>query len=78
MTHVEEDSWEDLNLAVACGLMRRWGPSPTQMVALPWWRRMVCRLLSSRHRWRIHPLAPMIRGFDRRSSTSAATGRGQR
>ena len=77
MTDVGEAWGQDLDLALACGLMRRWGPGPAQLVALPWWRRTVCRLLPRRHRWRVHPLAPLIRDFERRLSTSAATGRGQ-
>ena len=78
MTDVWESSREDLDLALTCGLMRRWGPSPTQLAALPWWRRAVCRLLPRRHRWRVHPLAPTIRDFERRVSISARGGRGQR
>lgn len=77
MSELKRAPVDELNLALACGLMRRWGPSPAQLAALPWWRRTVCRLLPSRHRWRLHPLAPLIRDFDRRSSISAATGRGQ-
>ena len=64
MTHAEEDSWEDLDLALACGLMRRWGPSPAQLAALPWWRRTACRVLPRSQRWRAHPLAPAIRDFE--------------
>ena len=77
MTGVREASGEDLDLALACGLMRRWGPSPAQLVALPWWRRTACRLLPRRQRWRVHPLAPQIRDFERRLSISAGDGRGQ-
>ena len=77
MTHAEEDSWADLDLALVCGLMRRWGPTPAQLAALPWWRRTVCRLLPRRQRWRVHPLAPQIRDFERRLSVSAGAGRGQ-
>ena len=68
MTHVEEDSWADLDLALACGLMRRWGPSPAQKSALPWWRRNACRVLPRSQRWRLHPLAPAIRDFEDRLS----------
>ena len=77
MTHVGETAGEDLDLALVCGLLRRWGPSPAQLAALPWWRRTVCRLLPRRQRWRIHPLAPTIRDFERRLGISATAGRGQ-
>ena len=77
MTDAMEASGQDLDRALRCGLLRRWGPSPGQLAALPWWRRTVCLLLPRRHRWRVHPLAPLIRDFERRLSTSAATERGQ-
>ena len=77
MTDVGEASEEDLDLALTCGLLRRWGPSPAQLAALPWWRRTVCRLLPRRQRLRVHPLAPHIGEFERRLSISAAAGRGQ-
>ena len=77
MTDFREASGEDLDLALTCGLLRRWGPSPAQLAALPWWRRTVCRLLPRRQRWRVHPLAQPIREFERRLSISAATGREQ-
>ena len=77
MTDVRETSGEDLDLALTCGLLRRWGPTPAQLAALPWWRRTVCQLLPRRHQWRVHPLAPAIRDFERRVSISAGAGRGQ-
>ena len=77
MTHVGETAGEDLDLALVCGLLRRWGPSPAQLAALPWWRRTVCQLLPRRHRWRVHPLAPAIRDFERHLSISAEAGRGE-
>ena len=77
MTDVGEASGEDLDLALTCGLLRRWGPSPAQLAALPWSRRTACRLLPRRQRWRVHPLAQSIREFERRLSISAAAGRGQ-
>ena len=69
---------EEMNLAVACGLMRRWGPSPAQLAALPWWRRTVCRLLPRGHRWRLHSLAPHIRDFERQLTAPATAERGER
>ena len=78
MTDVGATSREDLDLALACGLLRRWGPSPAQLAALPWWHRTVCRLLPRSQRWRVHPLAPQIRDFERRVSISAGAVRGQR
>ena len=77
MSELKRAPVDELNLALACGLMRRWGPSSAQLVALPWWRRAACRVLPRGHRWRVHPLAPQIREFDRRVNFSAATGRGQ-
>ena len=77
MTGVVEASGEDLDLALVCGLLRRWGPTPAQLAALPWWRRTACRLLPRRQRWRLYPLASQIREFERRLSVSAAAGRGQ-
>lgn len=77
MTDVRETSGDDLDLALTCGLLRRWGPSPAQLTALSRWRQTVCRLLPRSQRWRVHPLAPMIRDFDRRGGISAAAGRGQ-
>ena len=66
MTDLQEATVEEMNLALECGLMRRWGPSPAQLAELPWWRRTVCQLLPRRHRWRVHPLAPAIRDFEDR------------
>ena len=66
MTDIKEASMDELNLALVCGLMRRWGPSPAQLAALPWWRRTACRVLPGSQRWRVHPLAPVIRAFEDR------------
>lgn len=77
MTDLKEATGDNLDLALTCGLLRRWGPSPAQLAALPWWRRTVCRLLPRRHRWRVHPLAQTIRELERRLSISAAAGREQ-
>lgn len=77
MTDVGETSGEDLDSALTCGLLRRWGPSPAQLAALPWWRRTACRVLPRSQRWRVHLLAPAIRDFERRVSISASAGRGQ-
>ena len=77
MTDVGETAGEDLDLALTCGLLRRWGPSPAQLAALPWWRRTVCQLLPRRQRWRVHPLAPQVRDFERCLGISATAGRGQ-
>ena len=71
MTGTAEDSWEELNLAAICGLLRRFGPSPSQLAGLPWWRRTACRLLPRQHRWRAHPLAPHIRNFENCISSSS-------
>ena len=68
MTDIKEASMDELNLALVCGLMRRWGPSPAQLASLPWWRRTACRVLPRSQRWRVHPLAPAIRGFEDRLS----------
>ena len=72
MTGIGETSGEGLDLALACGLLRRWGPTPAQLAALPWWRRTVCRLLPRRQRWRVHPMAPLIRDRDIRSARTAS------
>ena len=77
MTGVRETSRNDLDLALTCGLLRRWGPSPAQLATLPWWRRTACRILPRSQRWRVHPLAPAIRDLERRLSISAGVGRGQ-
>ena len=66
MTELKEATQQELDLALVCGLMRRWGPSPTQMAELPWWRRTACRVLPRSQRWRVHPLAPTIRDFEDR------------
>lgn len=60
----DQESWEDLNEALVCGLLVRFGPNDAQLAELPWWRRAACRLLPRRHRWRLHSLAPRIRQFD--------------
>ena len=68
MTEAKEATEEEMNFALVCGFLRRWGPSPAQLAALPWWRRTVCRLLPRSQRWRVHPLAPAIRDFEDRLS----------
>ena len=61
----DQGSWEALNQAAVCGLMFRFGPTEAQLTELPWWRRITCRLLPRHQRWRLHPLAPQIREFNR-------------
>ena len=68
MTDLNEGTEGDIDLALVCGLMRRWGPSPAQLAALSWWRRTACRVLPRSQRWRVHPLAPVIRDFEDRLS----------
>ena len=77
MTDLNEATQEEMNLALVCGLMRRWGPSSAQIAELSCWRRAACRVLPRSQRWRVHPLAPTIRELERRLSISAAAGREQ-
>ena len=51
-------------LAVVCGLIRRFGPYPQETAAMPSWRRWAVRLLPRRHRWRLSYLAADIYRFE--------------
>ena len=66
MTDLNEATQEEMNLALVCGLMRRWGPSSAQIAELSCWRRTACRVLPRSQRWRVHPLARTIRDFEDR------------
>jgi hypothetical protein len=52
-------------LAVVCGLTRRFGPYPQEVAAMASWRQWVVRLLPRRHRWRLSFLAADIQRFER-------------
>ena len=52
-------------LAVFCGLTRRFGPYPQEVASMPSWRRWAVRLLPRRHRWRLSYLAGDIYRFER-------------
>ena len=52
-------------LAVVCGLTRRFGPYPQEVASMPLWRRWAVRLLPRRHRWRLSYLAEDIFRFER-------------
>ena len=52
-------------LAVVCGLTRRFGPYPQEVASMPLWRRWAVRLLPRRHRWRMSYLATDMRRFER-------------
>ena len=60
----DQESWEDLNEALVCGLLFRFGLNDAQLAELPRWRRAACRLLPRQHRWLLHPLAARIREFN--------------
>ena len=62
---LSEEEQTEFDLAVICGLTRRFGPYPQEVAALPVWRRCAVRLLPRRHRWRLSYLAPDIRRFER-------------
>jgi len=54
----------DFDLAVKCGLVRRFGPSADETAAMKPWRRALVTALPRRHRWRLSSLASQIRKFD--------------
>ncbi len=62
---LSEDERDEFDLAVICGLTRRFGPYPQEVAAMPAWRRWSVRLLPRRHRWRLSYLAADIRRFER-------------
>ncbi len=62
---LSEEERAEIDLAVICGLTRRFGPYPQELEAMPMWRRWAVRLLPRRHRWRLSYLAPDIRRFER-------------
>jgi hypothetical protein len=62
---LSEEERAAFDLAVICGLTRRFGPYPQEVAAMPTWRRWGVRLLPRRHRWRLSYLAADIRRFGR-------------
>jgi hypothetical protein len=62
---LSEEEQAEFDLAVICGLTRRFGPYPQEVAAMPPWRRWAVRLLPLRHRWRLSYLAADIRRFER-------------
>jgi hypothetical protein len=62
---LSEEEPAAFELAVICGLTRRFGPYPQEVAAMPSWRRWAVRLLPRRHRWRLSYLAADIRRFER-------------
>ena len=72
---LSEEEHAEFDVAVICGLTRRFGPYPQEVAAMPPWRRWAVRLLPRRHRWRLSYLAADIRSFerDRREQTGCHT-----
>lgn len=66
-------AWSDLNMAVTCGLIYRFGPTPAERSNLPWWKQLACSLLPKSHRWRVHPLAPSIAAFNRSARSTPSS-----
>ena len=62
---LSEEERAEFDLAVICGLTRRFGPYPQEVAAMPTWWRWAVRLLPRRHRWRLSYLAADIRRFER-------------
>jgi len=62
---LSEEEQAELDLAVICGLTRRFGPYPQDVAVMPTWRRRAMRMLPRRHRWRLSYLAPDIRRFEK-------------
>jgi hypothetical protein len=61
---LSEEERAELDLAVTCGLTRRFGPCPQEVAVMPAWRRWSVRLLPRRHRWRLSYLAADVRRFE--------------
>jgi hypothetical protein len=59
----QEDPYE---LAVIAGLTRRFGPSAAEIETWPLWKKALCRLTPSEHRWRYSVNADLIRDFETR------------
>ena len=62
---LSEEDRATFELAVACGMVRRNGPTARELAAMPIWRRWAVRLLPRRHRWRLSYLAEDIHRFER-------------
>ena len=62
---LSEEDQAEFDLAVICGLTRRYGPYPQEVAAMPSWRRWAVRVFPRRHRWRLSYLASDIRRFER-------------
>ncbi|MFM9134571.1 MAG: hypothetical protein ACKOT0_03925 [bacterium] len=60
-----EEVYERYQRAAACGLIRRFGPSPEEAAGFPAWKHLLMRVLTVRQRWRLSALASYIRDFDR-------------
>jgi len=61
---LSEEEQGEFDLAVICGLTRRFGPYPQEVAAMLTWRQWAVRLLPRRHRWRLSYLAPDICRFE--------------
>jgi hypothetical protein len=61
---LSEEEQAAFDLAVICGLTRRFGPYPQEVAAMPTWRRWAVRLLPRRNRWRLSYMAADIRRFE--------------
>jgi hypothetical protein len=61
---LSEEERAAFELAIVCGLTRRYGPLARELDAMPAWRRWAVRLLPRRQRWRLSYLAPDIRRFE--------------
>jgi hypothetical protein len=62
---MSEEDRAEFDVAVICGLTRRFGPYPQEVAAMPTWRRWAVQLLPRRHRWLLSYLASDIRRFER-------------
>ena len=60
------DQVNPFDLAVAAGLTRRFGPSAAEKETWPGWKRALCRLTPTKHRWRYSVNADIIRDFETR------------
>jgi hypothetical protein len=67
MFNDQEDGQIDaFELAVVAGLTRRFGPSDAEKETWPRWKRGLCRMTPTKHRWRYSVNADLIRDFETR------------
>lgn len=57
-------SIDQLDLAVACGLTKRFGPAAEEVAAMTPWRRVAVVCLPMGQRWRLSALAADIKAFE--------------